>query len=367
MRRRLLTWLAAAAVFAACGGGASPALRPEPTTEPVNAPAFDEQGLVGRPQSRTGIGEVQQAFDRYGQARPALTELYQAQPWFKDGLSRDEALFVERGLAFVAKYDGPRPAQIDQATIERKLYKYEKVQVQQGDIELLLIYQAGQDADREMLVLKQVIPVLEQLLGVPFPEKVLTVVNGNFEINDFNEGQFIRIAACCVNAPFILAHELAHSYWSIGPSWLNEGMADIYANFALEELNRQSPAGWRRVPVDMDSYYRSRKADVDAGRFPNLTLPRRLASDGLYEVADVFLLDIRNQIGAESFAAAAADIYLTSDFGRYILREKRIEDIFLKFTTGATRETVMALFNKQVWGDSGERYQRLAEQDAGQP
>ncbi|HXH21087.1 MAG TPA: hypothetical protein VNN10_03580 [Dehalococcoidia bacterium] len=360
LRSALIALAAGAALAASCSDGSVPVGTPPPAPEATPAPLFDDFGLVGRPQNRAGIGDVELVFDRYESSRADMIELYRAQAWFKDGLTRDEALFVERGLTFVAKYDGPRRARIDRQTVERKLYKYERVKVREGEIELLLIYRAGQDADREMTILKQVIPVLESLMDVQFPERVLTVVNGDFEINDFNEGQFIRIADCCETAPFILAHELAHAYWSIGPSWLNEGMADLYANFTLEELNRQSPPGWRRVSVDLDSYYRSRKAAVES-RFPDLTLPRRLASNGLYEAADVFFLDIRSVIGPEAFFAAAREIYLASDFGRYILREKRIQDIFLKHAQGAARDQVMALFNRQVWGDNGERYRQLHE------
>ena len=364
MPRLLLPLLASAALLlAACSGWSGSSPTPAPSAEPSATPSFDDLGLLGRPQNRSGIGDVDLVFERYASTRQELIDLYKAQPWFKDGLTRDEELFVERGLTFVAKYDGPRLAQIERATIERKLSKYERVKMRQGEIELLLIYQAGQDADREMTILKQVIPVLESLMDVQFPERVLTVINGDFEINDFNEGQFIRIASCCETAPFILAHELAHAYWSMGPSWLNEGMADIYANFALEELNRQSPPGWRNVTVDLDSYYRTRKAAVERGGFPDVTLSRRLASDGLYEAADVFLLDIRAEIGAEAFAAAAREVYLTSDYGRYILRDKRIEDTFLKYAGATSRDQVMALFNKQVWGDNGERYQQLREME----
>jgi hypothetical protein len=95
-----------------------------------------------------------------------------------------------------------------------------------------------------------------------------------------------------------------------------------------------------------------------------MTLPRRLASDGLYEVADVFLLDIREILGEEAFTKAVRSIYLTSDFGRYNLREKRIEDVFLEHARPDGREAIMTLFNRVVWGDNGERYQRLQELEA---
>jgi hypothetical protein len=367
--RPALALLAAAALFlfAACGGGGSPSPEPSQAPEPSGTATatstFDENGLVGRPQNRANIGDVQLAFDRYADKRQALIDLYKSQPWFKDGLTREESLFVERGITFVARYDGPRFAQVPQASIEGKLYKYDKVKLSQGEIELLLIYEKGDNADAEMTVIKQALPAIEELVGVQFPEKVLTIVNGDFEINDFNDGQFIRIARCCVNSAFVLAHELAHAYWSMAPSWFIEGMADLYANFALIDLNENPPQGWRQVPIDLDSYYRTRKSALDAGRYPNKLLPLRLASDGLYEVADVFLLDIRKTIGEQQFAAAAKDIYLASDFGRYILRDKRLEDIFLAHTAEADKAAVMAMFNKSIWGDNGERYQQLKDQD----
>ncbi len=364
MRRLAASLLLAASLgFAACGGTAKTALGPAPTPVPATPSATDD-GLVGKPQNRAGIGDVQLAFDRYEAKQAALIDLYQAQPWFKDGLTRDEALFVERGLSFVGSYDGPRFAQIPRASIEGKLYKYEKVPLRDGDVELMLIYEPGDDAAREMTIVKQALPVVESLVGVQFPEKVITFINGDFDINDFNDGQFIRIARCCVTSPFVLAHELSHAYWSMASSWFVEGMADLYSNFALIQLNNEAQPGWRQAPVDLEGYYLQRKSALDAGRYPNKLLPQRLTSDGLYEVADVFLLDIRKTLGEEQFAAAARDIYLTSDFGRYVLRDKRIEDLFLKYAKPAGRDTVMALFNKSIWGDNGERYQKLQEQEA---
>jgi hypothetical protein len=141
-------------------------------------------------------------------------------------------------------------------------------------------------------------------------------------------------------------------------------MADIYANLALDYVNDRPPSGWRQVSADLDAYYRSRKAAVESGRFPDLTLSRRLMSDGLYEVADVLLLDIRRYLGDETFLAAAREIYLISDFGRYVLREKRIQDLLLKHASQDDSNDIMALFNRSVWGDNGERYRELEEREA---
>jgi hypothetical protein len=333
----------------------------EPDALPTLDPSKVDSYLIGRPQNRSGIGDVDLAFARYANVRPELVELFKAQPWFKDGLTRPEALFVERALTFVARFDGPRSAYVGEATIENKLFKYERVRLANGEVELLLIYEPGQDAERQMAMMTAMIPALEALVGVEFPEHVLTVINGRFEINDFNDGQFIRIALCCTNSAFVLAHELAHAYWSMAPSWFNEGMADIYAVMTIERLNRVSPPGWRPVPLDIESFYTARKAAAASGRFPDMLLPRRLASQGLYEVADAFLLDIRNLIGDQAFRSAARDIYLASDFGRLTIRDKRIQDTFLKHAAPDVQEEITALFNRQIWGDDGERYRQLQE------
>jgi hypothetical protein len=198
---------------------------------------------------------------------------------------------------------------------------------------------------------------------VQYPTGVITLFNGDWEINDFSDDQFIRIARCCLQSSFILAHELAHTYWSMGPSWFNEGMADIYAVLTLERLNGERPSGWKPVPADLDSHYRSRKRQIERADFPDLLLPRRSASDGRYEVADVFLLDIKGRLGDANFFAAARNLYLASDFGRYNLREKRIEDIFLHYTADNRQDDVMSLFNRAIWGDDGERYRQLKEQE----
>jgi hypothetical protein len=354
-------------VLTACSAGGTPAPTPEHPTvavpSPTQAPATEtaDDALVGKPQNRASIGDVERAFLRYETTRSDMIATFRDQPWFKDGLTRDESLFVERSITFVASYSGPRRAYVSDETIQRKLYRYERVPYSQGEIELLLIYEPGQDVEREMLVLKSVIPALEKLIGVEYPERVMTVVNGAFEINDYNDGQFIRIARCCYASASVLAHEMSHTYWSMGPSWFNEGMADIYSVLVNDQLNRDPPPGWRTSAANLDDYYRQRKAAVDSRRFPDIALPRRLASDGLYEVADVFLIDLRRLLGVEAFNAAVKEIYLASDFGRYNLKEKRIQDTFMKHATAEARATIMTMFNRTIWGDNGERYRQLQE------
>src|SRR6476646_1291151 len=248
--------------MAACGGSSSPerpantpsAAAPSPTVT-VDSP---EDALVGKPQTRSGIGDVETALNRYGESRKEMVDLMQAQPWYQDGLSSDENLFVERSLSFVVRYGTERSKSISDATIKGALFIHDKVQTKSGEVQLLLIYEPGQDAVKEMSFIKRAIPALEEIVGVQWPERFVTLINGDFDTNDFNEGQFIRIARCCVGSAYVLAHELAHTYWSMAPAWFNEGMADLYSSLAQTKLSDNPPTGWSFGPTNLDSLYSDR-------------------------------------------------------------------------------------------------------------
>src|ERR1041385_8813485 len=195
--------------LSACGGDSPPkpqASAPNPAPSVTPAPDSPEDALVGKPQTRTGIGDVEAALHRYGESRKEMIDLMQAQPWYQDGLSDDEKLFVERSLSFVVRYGTERSKSITDATIKGELFIHDRVQTRSGEVQLLLIYEPGQDAVKEMAFVKRAIPALEEIVGVQWPERFVTLINGDSNTNDFNEGQFIRIARCCVGSAYVLAH-----------------------------------------------------------------------------------------------------------------------------------------------------------------
>src|SRR3954452_13027409 len=104
---RLSVAFFALVAISACGGGSSQKTDVTSITaaSPSTAtPESSESALVGKPQTRTGIGDVDRALALYGDSRKEMIELMQAQPWYRDGLSDDEKLFVERSLSFVVRY-----------------------------------------------------------------------------------------------------------------------------------------------------------------------------------------------------------------------------------------------------------------------
>ncbi len=362
MRLYLLAAFAVlAALLVACAGGDDNAT-PAATLELLPTSVFD-QFAVGRPQNRVGVGDVERAFARFETTRGDLIAAFQAQAWFQDGLSEDESIFIERSLSFVAGRVEPSFESIHPDAVADKLYIHERLQLRQREVDLLLIYEPGDDAEAEteFALLKAVIAELEREVGVEWPESIITVVNGDYGINDYNSNGFIRIDRCCTLSAFILAHELSHVYWTAGPFWFDEGMADIYATLSLQALDDDPPSPWRGFNADIDSFYAQHKRIVDSAGFPRLPLPNRFASDGLYQAADVFLLDIRDIIGTGAFRDAASEVYAASDFARLNISEKRLEDIFLRFTNDSDVDAVKELFNREVWGDNGEEYRRLQE------
>ena len=363
---RLSFVLVALVALSACSGSSSPKAAtstPGSNVSPVGTvtPDSTDSALVGKPQTRIGIGDVDRALNLYGESRKEMIELMQAQAWYKDGLSDDEKLFVERSLSFVVRYGSERSHSITDATIRGGLFIHDKVQTRSGEVQLLLIYEPGQDAGKEMAFVKRAIPALEDIVGVQWPERFVTLINGDFNTNDFNEGQFIRIARCCTGSAYVLAHELAHTYWSMASAWFNEGMADLYSSLTQTKLSDDPPAGWRFGPANLDSLYDQRVRST--ARAPDKLLPQRLGSEGLYDIAFLLLMDLRRTMGTDNFEKAAKQIYLTSDFNRYNLGAKRLEDLFLAQTPPEARDKVMALFNKQIWGDNGEKYRKQVEQE----
>jgi len=348
------------ALLAACVGGGDEPPAPTATLEPLPTAVFDEFA-VGRPQNRVGVGDVERALARFEPTRGDLIDAFRDQGWFKDGLSEDESIFIERSLSFVAGHPEPSFESIHPQAVSDKLYLYEKLPLREREVDLLLIYEPGDDAEAQFALLKAVIAQLEREVGIEWPEPIITVVNGRFGINDYNSNGFIRIDRCCSLSAFILAHELSHVYWTAGPFWFNEGMADIYATLSLQALKDDPPDPWGGFNADIDAFFAQRKSVVDASGFPELLLTNRFATDGLYQAADVFLLTLRDIIGADAFREAARDVYAASDFARLSIGEKRLEDIFLRYTSAVDVDAVMGLFNREVWGDNGEEYRRLQE------
>src|SRR5262249_26138656 len=147
--------------------------------------------------------------------------------------------------------------------------------------EVLLIFQPGQDGQKEMNFVKKAIPAIEKQVDVDWPLPVVTLVNGNFSISNWdaagdNDGEFIRMTACCVLTPDILAHELSHVYRPPGPRWSDEGMPAVTPSLVQPPPPPAPPPGWSAPAYPIDSLYNARKTVLN--NVPYQPLPQRMAT-----------------------------------------------------------------------------------------
>ena len=109
-------------------------------------------------------------------------------------------------------------------------------------------------------------------------------------------------------APQLMAHEVAHYYWSGNPNWLDEGLAELLA--AISENERTGTV------VAIDYTY---CPDTD-----NIALLERLDAAGViydyrcnYALGGQFFLEIYETLGDAAFRQGLRNLYLTSQVEDY--------------------------------------------------
>ena len=208
-----------------------------------------------------------------------------------------------------------------------------------GDVELAII-RTAEGAERSMDLLEFAVEEVERYMGSPLPTAYVgllfedAVAGGTagtnfgshiavlpkFDVDD--DSQEAR------SAGRIIAHEVAHYYWSDNAAWIDEGMAEFLASESekaradgLVEVTNP-PCAQADSILAMEGLQLERG---DAGFVCNYSLGERL------------FIDLRRTIGESSFRAGANDLYLTStveddadyfwgtSVGIYHLRESFVE------------------------------------------
>ena len=208
-----------------------------------------------------------------------------------------------------------------------------------GEVELAII-RTVEGAERSMDLLEFAVEEVERYMGSPLPTAYVgllfedAVAGGTagtnfgshiavlpkFDVDD--DSQEAR------SAGRIIAHEVAHYYWSDNATWIDEGMAEFLASESekartdgLVEVTNP-PCAQADSILAMEGLQLERG---DAGFVCNYSLGERL------------FIDLRRTIGESSFRAGANDLYLTStveddadyfwgtSVGIYHLRESFVE------------------------------------------
>ena len=245
----------------------------------------------------------------------ALREVL-AHPTLKDGISDEWAPVValldsvnEAAPAFLRPLLDP-----EQTTIERRALTLPHT----GAVDLAII-RTEPGAARSMELLEHSAGSVERFIGVELPTNYVALLFGTAVLGyagGTNYGAYIVMlpeydAAASDDAdyaPQLMAHEVAHYYWSGNPNWLDEGLAELLA--AISENERTG------TKVAIDHTY---CPDAD-----NIALLERLDAAGViydyrcnYALGGQFFLDILETLGDTAFRQGLRNLYLTSQVEDY--------------------------------------------------
>lgn len=241
----------------------------------------------------------------------ALREVL-AHPTLKDGISDEWAPVValldsvnEAAPAFLRPLLDP-----EQVAIERRALTLPHT----GAVDLAII-RTEPGAARSMELLEHSAGSVERFMGVELPTNYVALLFGTAVLGyagGTNYGAYFVMlpkydaddgSSDADYAPQLMAHEVAHYYWSGNPNWLDEGLAELLA--AISENERTG------TKVAIDHTY---CPDAD-----NIALLERLDAAGViydyrcnYALGGQFFLEIYETLGDAAFRQGLRNLYLTS-------------------------------------------------------
>ena len=246
----------------------------------------------------------------------ALREVL-AHPTLKDGISDEWAPVValldsvnEAAPAFLRPLLDP-----EQTTIERRALTLPHT----GAVDLAII-RTEPGAARNIELLEHSAGSVESFMGVELPTNYVALLFGTAVLGyagGTNYGAYFVMlpkydaddgSSDADYAPQLMAHEVAHYYWSGNPNWLDEGLAELLA--AISENERTGTV------VAIDYTY---CPDAD-----NIALLERLDAAGViydyrcnYALGGQFFLEIYETLGDAAFRQGLRNLYLTSQVEDY--------------------------------------------------
>ena len=246
----------------------------------------------------------------------ALREVL-AHPTLKDGISDEWAPVValldsvnEAAPAFLRPLLDP-----EQATIERRALTLPHTRA----VDLAIIH-TEPGAARSMELLEHSAGSVESFMGVELPTNYVALLFGTAVLGyagGTNYGAYFVMlpkydaddgSSDADYAPQLMAHEVAHYYWSGNPNWLDEGLAELLA--AISENERTG------TKVAIDHTY---CPDAD-----NIALLERLDAAGViydyrcnYALGGQFFLEIYETFGDAAFRQGLRNLYLASQVEDY--------------------------------------------------
>ena len=284
-----------------------------------------------------------------------------AQPWFADGLSRqDAALIVPLPSTFqnspLQRMFAP---DLYSTLVESGLLQHKAVSLPlAGDIDIWVIQNAPFPADEDLAGrIELAARFAEEIFQKPFPATdIIGLVVIPSHGDSFSEkGLYDRTHFWLVRysgEPLTsfsrdLYHEIAHYYAHSGPRWLSEGTADFISAYLADRGGAQSLEESRLETAEtVEARCRGQYglANIDHLNAAFETPDSESLLECFYKMGEHLLHNVTDEIGIQAVSSALRDIYGKEQ--EHGLGEDRIYETFLNHTPLRKQETVRALYRR---------------------
>ena len=282
-----------------------------------------------------------------------------AQPWFADGLNREEVAFVTTLGDVISSsstlYHDLLQAHFTQTrTVSLRLA---------GDVNIWIFQNTPFPAGEDLLtVIEDTARMSEGLLGAPFPTSdiILLVVDHSdkqYRIGPGHVGTSMRLNRY-PSGVWHLPHETAHYYFFnpiTGPRWLTEGGAEFIAAY----FNHQT--GVRDLADERARAFRANQSCVDIYLIENIRHLTLVLTNNweilhpsgcVYQMGENFLHSASMVMGEEALMSALGELHLL-EVGRdrhtvegRIYVEERIYEVLLKHAPADRQEDFRDLYRE---------------------
>ncbi len=223
-------------------------------------------------------------------------------PTLRGGITDDHTVVVA-SLELVVRH---RPELLDtlldpgQVQIEKRVIDLPHT----GLTTLAVVYVSPGDYDT-MDVLERAARAQEAFMGAPFPRNYVGLLVA--EVTQAGGGGggsgMISVAPSNVESGYVIAHELAHTYWYFFPQWIAEGAADFMTTVSADEIFSSNECSLADSLSDLDRLHVER---AEQG----------LSNDAIYwsgcpyALGRGLFIDLHESLGDEAFRQGFLRLYL---------------------------------------------------------
>ena len=178
---------------------------------------------------------------------------------------------------------------------------------------MLAVVSVDVGAADHLNLLERIVRIEEEVMGVPFPRRYAALLVG--DVSKYG-GQgssrgIITVDPWLVEGAGVLAHEIAHIYWSTGNVWISEGGAEF-----VREITQIKMSGRPLVQYEASCSLAGNIGDLERLALDLTAVDAVSAQDSIYWSGCMYSLglglfmDLYHQLGATTFREGFGSLYL---------------------------------------------------------